>query len=210
VVVYDPWEDIDFHPNPGDWYKLGAAMRKARRHFSSPTAKRPTKWCRQFFNDSVQDETNLVIGDGLVLCPITTAIDSQEDITCETVKVVGSIRRISSFDADLKCMWIMAMQKFDASTGNALQVVNPFDEIALSSQDIMGFGFLPVPPVLQNGVDTFVVNQESIPFAFDVKAKRKLKRNTNTVMLTFASQAAAGADSRLSVDVATSMLMKFS
>jgi len=206
----DPYDDIDFRPHPGDWFKLARRFpMRRRRHFSNPK-KGSTKWCRQFFFDSMKDESNLVVGDGLVLCPITTAIDSQADIVVKTVRVVGSIFRLAVSDVDLRCMWIMASQKFDVATGNALQVVNPFDELALSSQDIMGFGFLPIPPVvLLPSTDAPAVNRQSFAFDIHVKAKRKLNRNTNTIMLTFATQGTSTADGIARVTVATSLLMEW-
>ena len=185
-------------------------MTRRRRHFANPTRKRPTKWCRQFFSDFVKDESNLVVGDGLGLCPITTAIDSQEDIVSDTIKIVGSVTRNLSSGGDTSLMWIVAKQKFDVSTGNMLQVVNPYDELALSSQDIMGFGFLEVPAtMLIPSTDAHTANRRAVPFQIHVKAKRSLERNTNSIILTFASQTGGDTDSVVLVRVATSMLMKF-
>ena len=185
-------------------------MTRRRRHYGNPTSKRPTKWCRQHFTDLVQDETNLVIGDGLSLCPITTAIDSQADITCDALRITGSVARATATDIHLALMWIVALQKFDVSTGNMLQVVNPFDELDLSSQDIMGFGFLNVPPVLLiPSTDVTEVNREAKAFDIVVRAKRKLKRNTHSVVLTLASQGNAGTDNHIEVKLATSLLMKW-
>ena len=183
--------------------------RRRRRHFDNPTSKRPTKWCRQFFTDLVQDETNLLTSDVLSLCPITSAIDSQADIVSDVIKIRGTIFRITNADENLRVMWIVAMQKFDVATGVMLQVVNPFDELDLSSQDILGFGFLPVPPVILQADNNPVPSRGSEVFEIDVKAKRKLKRNTHAMVLTFASQGSSGGDGIVQVVLTTSMLMKW-
>jgi len=181
-------------------------MIRPTRRAAAP--HRPTKWCRRNFLDLVQDEANLVVGDGFVLCPITTAIDTIQDVTIFNTRIIGSLRR-TAVTADLSCMWVLAIQKFNFSTGVVLQFVNPYNTDALSSQDIMGMGFLDCPPTVLNDVNTPLVNREGKAFEINVKAQRKLNRNTHTLVLTIASRSAGDVDGVLSAEVVTSTLMKF-
>jgi len=185
-------------------------MTRSRRHYDSPSMKSPTKWCRQAGIDVVQDEANLVIGDGITLCPITTAIDTMGDITSKTVRITGAVTRALATSDDIKLMWVVALQKFDLATGVALQVINPWNQNDLASQDIMGFGFLSTPPIVLDSADVQEVNRESIAFDMHVKAMRKLDRNTHTVVLTFASSAGGDPDGVFSIRWATSLLMTWS
>jgi len=187
------------------------AKRRNARHFGNPTRDRPTKWCRQHFTDVIQDENNLVSTDMLVLCPITTAILDQADITAgNPIRIVGALNRAQPSTAEITCMWIVALQKFDFATGVFLQVVNPFDDNALSSHDIMGFGFLDVPPVvLTPSTDAVKINSQSIAFDITVGVARKLKRNTHSIALTFASKSVGNTDNVLAVELVTSVLLKW-
>jgi len=183
--------------------------RRRRQHFANPSQKGHTKWCRRSFTDSVQDQSNLVIGDNLTLCPITTAIDSQQDIVSKAIRITGSVTRKAIAATDQSVMWIVALQKFDITTGNMLQVVNPYDVDSLASQDIMGFGFLDVPGLYVNGAGSDSVSGRAVAFDIHVKAMRKLERNTHTVSLTFASNGAGANDDQVFIRVVTSLLMKW-
>ena len=168
-----------------------------------------TKWCRQFFVDPIKDETNLVVTDPLVLCPVTTAIDSQSDIVAKTVIIEGAINRLLSSNVQQTCMYVVALQKFDFTSGVMLQVINPYSESDLASQDILAVGFLPVPPIVILADDSATVDRRSHPFHIHVKTKRKINRNTQTLTLTLASEGEGTVDSVLNARVATSLLMKW-
>jgi len=173
--------------------------------------KRPVKWCRTLIDETVQDRGNLVVGDVHPLCPITTAVDGQEDITVSNIRIAGAVTRSSNLAvAETVLAWIVLKQKFNFTTGAAIQVINPFTINVLARQDIMGLGYLSVPPVVINGFDGVdELSGESIAFDINIKAQRKLNRNTDGIAIWFASATSTGGDGIVSVRCTTSMLMKF-
>ena len=174
-----------------------------------PARKRHVKWCRTEFNALVPSDAALDVDDPFVLCTITTAIADAQDITVSGIRIAGSVSRNTVDRNDVSLAYVVALQKFDFGTGNLLQVVDPWSDVSLASQDILAMGQLPVPAIVLDELGVRQLSGEAIPFEINVKAQRKLQRNTHTITLTYASTSEGPSDQILRVRSISSLLMKF-
>ncbi len=176
------------------------------------TAKRPTKWCAAIVNAGVPKHDLLAVTDAVRLCQPTTAVPDQQDIVAGGIRGQINITRIQKDDDDPVIAWAIVMGRTaGVVSAGPVQVFDPFLENDLERQDILGMGYIAAPPILLNGADVAILNQQSSVVDVHIKTSRKVDRNWNNLFFWIASSAGAGAgtDNSFRCQASFRTLMKF-
>jgi len=181
--------------------------RFARGRSARRAPKRRTKWCGANRAFSVPNEANTVVGDAVPLCQPTTAVVDIPDPVVGWCRGMISLGRNNVTDTLSACAWAVVMGRTDPGGTAPLQSFNPFLEADLERQDILGMGFIPIPPaILVPSTDAADINRAGTVVDINIRVGRKLMRNTNNLFLWIVSQSL---DDSFTARTSVRTLMKF-
>ena len=169
--------------------------------------KRKSKWCAAAFDFTVPAQASLVVGDGIALCDVTTAVNDQADPVVGWCKGAISISRATSSTPSPAVAWAITMGRLNTGTGAVVQTFNPWDKGDLERQDVLGAGICEVPPLVLTSADALIDSRGSLVTPINIKVSRKFHRNTNMLFLWVVGLGAADNTTQASGFVRT--LMKF-
>ncbi len=107
--------------------------------------------------------------------------------------------------------WAIVKMQINVSTGEPVQIFNPFNSVDLERQDILGMGHLAVPPTILQADNTIVTERSNTVTEINIKVGRRLLRNTQALFLWTAStdESAPGTDNAFQIIGSIRTLMKF-
>ena len=173
--------------------------------------KRPTKWCGVVTSGSVSDSNSLAVADAINLCPVTTAANDQADPIVGWCRGAISTSRLLGSMPTPAAAWAIVLQTMSESTGEPLQVFNPWDQTDLERQSILGMGHMVVPPIVLDSSNVQETQRGTSVTEINVRVGRKVLRNNQSLFLWFAStdESAPGTDNAFQVIASIRTLMKF-
>ena len=173
--------------------------------------KRLTKWCGLVTSGSVPDSESLAEADSSNLCPNTTAVNDQADPVVGWCRGHISTSRLLGSMPTPAAAWAIVRQTVNQSTGEPLQTFNPWDQVHLERQDILGMGHLVIPPIVLDSSNVQETQRGTSVTEINIKVGRRLLRNNQGLFIWFAStdESAPGTDNALQVIASIRTLMKF-
>ena len=174
--------------------------------------RRATKWCSATLNGLIPDAASLIVGDGLALCPTTTAVEDQADPMMGWMRGQFSISRVQPAAQQVAIAWAVVLQRTTVGTESPVQIFNPFDGDDLARQDVLGMGCIPAPAIiLVPSTDAPTADQSTSCIDIDIGVGRKVDRNNNMLFLWLASTDSVppGVDNAFHVIGSMRTLMKF-
>ena len=185
--------------------------RNSRRTFKR---KRATKWCARTVNGLVAGNNNLVTADAVSLCDTAQAsIPDMQDVVLGNIRGQLSLFRLpaSLLEDSLACAWAIVKMKMAPGGTIPVQLFDPFAQVDLERQDILGMGHIDIPPVLLQADNSVVTGGGCTVLDIDVKVGRKISRHSENLFLWIAStdNVGAGPDNSFHVIGSIRSLMKF-
>ena len=170
--------------------------------------KRPTKWCGSFANTTVPLNTSLTVSDPVPLCTITNAAQNHPDPVVGWCRGSIDCSRLNGTDTNATVAWAIVMARLTVGSVTPVQIFDAFNVQDLERQDILGMGYLTIPPVvLIPSTDVAAINKGVITQQINIKVGRKLLRNSNNLFLWLSSF--GGTDNSYVCRSSIRTLMKF-
>jgi len=150
--------------------------------------RRPTKWTSSQSTGNIPDSNSLVVGDGLALTTPTTESINRPDPTAIAIRGQISVGRNNAGTDKSNIAWAIVLMRLGVGSTTPIQIFDPYDTGDLERQDILGMGFLPVPPVvLTPSSDAAAVDRQSTAIDVHIRSSRIVKQNTNNLFFWIAS-----------------------
>ena len=180
--------------------------RIVRRSFVK-RPKRRTKWCGANRAASVPNQANIATSDAIPLCQPTTAVVDAPDPVVGWCRGSISLGRNNVTDTLSACAWAIVLGRTVPGATLPVQVFDPFLEADLERQDILGMGFIPIPPMLFTpSTDAVDIDRSQTVVDINIRVGRKLPRNANNLFLWVVSQSL---DDAFTIRTSVRTLMKF-